>query len=69
VLEKTADGVTHALFARFAKKEDVDAYMQHPGRVTIARELVGPYYNVCTRGSSQLGFQVRVVLDCRLPSY
>jgi hypothetical protein len=45
VLEKTADGVTHALFARFAKKEDVDAYMQHPGRVTIARELVGPYYN------------------------
>lgn len=58
MLEKTTDGVTHALFARFAKKEDVDAYMQHPGRLTIARELVIPYYNVCTRASSQLGFPI-----------
>lgn len=46
VKERTADGVTHALFARFAKKEDVDAYMVHPARASIARELVIPYYNV-----------------------
>lgn len=45
VLEKTVDGVTHALFARFANKEDVDLYMEHPGRKTIARELVIPYGN------------------------
>lgn len=46
VLEKTVDGVTHALFSRFANKEDAELYMQHPARQSIARELVIPYGNV-----------------------
>ena len=58
MLEKTPDGVTHGLFARFAKKEDVNAYMQDPGRLKIARELVIPYYNVWTPSLNHLGFSI-----------
>jgi hypothetical protein len=45
LLEKTVEGYTHGLFARFATKADVDAYMEHPGRWAIAKELIIPYYN------------------------
>ncbi|XP_024381549.1 stress-response A/B barrel domain-containing protein UP3 [Physcomitrium patens] len=45
VLEKTVDGVTHALFARFMAKEHVELYMQSPERKRIAVDLVIPYYN------------------------
>lgn len=52
VLEKTVDGVTHALFARFMAKEHVELYMQSPERKRIAVDLVIPYYNVFAQARS-----------------